>query len=149
MLSYVGLGFFNMFIHSFFYSTYIPQEAIGASGLAYFCSSRYFCCLHLGSILSVNLASFFLQKSIKIDDNSDSKRLSNLASSWTPFLIEFSSFLTPCWASSRGHVGASWATRRAPDPGQISAESLLGAKSLQNQILIDLGSIFDRFLVDF
>ena len=126
-----------MIFHSFLYSTYIPQEAIGASGLAYFCSPWYFCCLHLGSILSVNLASFFLQKSIKIEENSDSKRHSKFASSWTPFFLEFSSFWAPCWASSRGQVGASWATRRAPDPGKISPESLLGGKRLQNPILID------------
>ena len=133
---------------SFFYSTYIPQEAVGASGLAYFCSPWYFCCPHLVSILSVSLASFFLQKTINIEEKSESKRSSTFASSWTPFLVEFSSFLAPCWASSRGQVGASWATRRAPDPGAICPESLLGAQSLPNRFLIDFGSMFDGFGID-
>ena len=45
-----------------------------------------------GSVFGANLASFFLQKSINIEENTDSKRHSKFASSWTPFNSIFHRF---------------------------------------------------------
>lgn len=155
MPSYVEVGFWIIF-HRFLDSSCIPRRPIGASGLNYFCFLWFSCCLDLGYVFGVNLASFFLQKSIKIEQNTDSKRHSKFVSSWTSFLIEFSSF----WLHVGPQVGAKLGPFGPQDAPKIQPKSVrnrswepkaskIGFWSIFDRCLIDCRWILDRFLVDF